>query len=245
MGLLMCLCGSLAFTLAFRTPLMRWPFVFYGAAIVVDIVFVSGLLSQVAPEAARALLPCLRRCMAPYGLFTVVMFVGILPEGSRIRSYLRPVRGNLSVLAALLSLSHIVSYARVYLGVALEGFVTASLATAASLVLSMILVILLAVLTVTSFGFVRRVMHAVSWLRVQRLAYIFFGLVSVHAILLLLPSCLAGAQSAAPVVAYVATLFLYATLRLARWIVDKRGMRSGMLAHAGAAALRNQHGLRS
>ena len=228
MELLVSLCAGVVFALGFRTPLVRWPVVFYALALVLDVVYVSGLLSWAGPELARALLPYLRRCIAPYGLLVVVMFVGVLPEGSRFRAYLRPVRGPLSVLAALLALCHVGSYVQVYLQVALEGFASASLSTALSLILSVLLVVMLAVLTITSFSLVRRRMRGATWVRVQRLAYPFFVLVNVHALLLLLPSCLAGGKSTLSVAGYAGVLLAYVALRGLRYASDKRSDQTAL-----------------
>ena len=58
------------------------------------------------------------------------------------------------------------------------------------------LVVLLVVLGVTSFAFVKRQMSTASWKKVQKLAYPFFGLVYVHPLLMLLPSALHGGLAA-------------------------------------------------
>lgn len=70
-------------------------------------------------------------------------------------------------------------------------------------VLAVVLLVLLVVLGVTSFAFVKRQMSTASWKKVQKLAYPFFGLVYVHLLLMLLPSALHGGLAAqASVVVY-------------------------------------------
>lgn len=217
MDILIALGAAVVFALVFRTPLIRMPVVFYVLAVAVDLLFLSGALEQVLPALNRELLPFLRRCIFPYALFVVVMYMGVLPETSRLRQYLKPARGPLSIVAALLVLCHGVSYLGVYLNVALGGFSTASVSTASSLVMAVVLSVILGVLTVTSFNFVRHHMQGKTWKVVQKAAYVFFGLVTVHAVVLLLPASLTGSSAAFSVSSYMGVFLLYAILRIARW----------------------------
>ena len=155
------------------------------------------------------------------------MYVGVLPAGSCLRTYLNPVRGPLSIVASLLALAHIGSYVQVYLGVALSGFATAAASTMMSLIIAFVLVILLFALAVTSLQSVRRCMHGESWKRLQRLAYPFFILVSAHAAVLLFPSVAAGSGSLLAVSLYVGVALLYGVLRVGRWISGRWGEPRG------------------
>lgn len=202
-------------TAAFRVPLVRWPGACYAVAIIVVVAFLGGALPA---GIERGMLPLLRRCTLPYGLFVIVMYIGVLPSGSRLRTCLKPVRGPLSIVASLLVLAHVGSYVQVYLGVALSGFVTAAAPTATSLIIACVLVILLAVLAVTSLQSVRRHMHGGSWKRLQRLAYPFFILVSVHASVLLFPSAATGSGSLLAISFYAGIALLYGVLRVGRWL---------------------------
>ncbi|MFQ8866773.1 MAG: hypothetical protein ACLR67_00475 [Eggerthella lenta] len=56
------------------------------------------------------------------------------------------------------------------------------------------LLVLLLVLGVTSFGFVKKHMRTESWKRLQRWAYVFFGLVYVHLMLMLAPAASRGGR---------------------------------------------------
>lgn len=222
MDILIALFASVAFALVFRTPLVRRSGIFYGCALAVGMVFLSGVLFQISPNLNRELLPFLRRAIFPYALFVVVMYIGVLPE-SRLRSYLMPARGPLSVVATLLVLCHMVSYLEVYASVAVGGFSTAAASTAAALILAVALAVLLAVLTFTSLNNVRRRMSGAVWRGVQKSAYLFFGLVTLHAVVLLLPSAVAGSPSLLAVSVYSGIFILYAILRLGRWAAARSG----------------------
>lgn len=221
MDILIALVAAIVFALAFRAPLMRYPWAFYVAAVAVDTLFLSGALGAVAPEVNRELLPFLRRAIFPYALFVVVMYIGVLPESSRLRAYLKPARGPLSIVAALLALCHIVSYLSVYIGPALKGFETMADSTLAALIMAGVLAALLTVLTVTSFAAVRRRMHAKTWLLLQKAAYGFFALFTLHAVVLLLPSSMAGGSSTLAVSLYSGVFLLYVILRVGRRAFDR------------------------
>lgn len=220
MEILGALCAAVAFALVFRAPLSKHPAAFYLLAIVLDAAFLSGALASVAPDVHRMLLPYLRRCIAPYALLTVVMFVGVLPGASPVRSRLAPIRGPLSVIAALLALCHAASFVQAYASEALSGFSTAAKSTVASLVLAVAVTLVLALLAATSLNAIRKRMRSGTWQRVQRWAYVFYALMSLHAILLLLPSGLSGARSGLTVAVYGGVFGLYVALRCARSCAD-------------------------
>lgn len=235
MNILIAFAAACLFVAVFRHPLAHHPGVFYGLALVVDVVFLSGALGAVLPDVERELLPFLRRGIFPYALFSLVMFIGVLPEGA-VRSALKPVRGPLSIVAALLVVCHFGSYLPIYVKTAASGFQTAAGSTALSLVVAGVVVLLLAVLTVTSFAIVRRRMGKSLWVAVQRFAYVFFVLVTLHAVVLLLPASLAAQAWSAPVISvsvYLGVLLLYAALRIARAIFEKAERQRSAAAACG------------
>ncbi|WP_165044769.1 ferric reductase-like transmembrane domain-containing protein [Adlercreutzia sp. ZJ138] len=223
MDILIAFAVACLFVAVLRHPLAHHPGVFYGLALAVDVVFLSGALGAVLPDIERELLPFLRRGIFPYALFALVMFIGVLPEGT-LRSALRPVRGPLSIVAALLTVCHFGSYVPIFAKSAAAGFQTAAGSTVFSLAVAVVVILLLGILTVTSFAVVRRRMGKKLWTSVQRFAYVFFVLVTLHAVVLLLPASLAAQAWSAPVISvsvYLGILLLYAMLRIARVILGK------------------------
>ena len=92
-----------------------------------------------------------------------------------------------------------------------------------ALVVALALLVLLLVLGVTSFGFVKKHMRTESWKRLQRWAYVFFGLVYVHLMLMLAPAASRGGEAALVTVAVYTVVFgAYAVLRVRRALVDRR-----------------------
>ena len=89
--------------------------------------------------------------------------------------------------------------------------------------LAMVLFVLLIILGVTSFNFVKKKMDPHSWKKIQKMAYPFFMLTYVHLLLMLLPSALHGGQAAIVTVSMYSVVFIgYAVLRIRRAMIDKR-----------------------
>lgn len=202
---------------ALRTPLKKAPGVFYLAAVVAVALLLAGSSGLIATW--RPIIPLVQRCMVALALFTVVMFIGVFSKESRVGAWLRPVRGELSIIACILCIGHISAYVAPYVQRALSGSMSGSML--ASLCIAAVLFALLLVLGATSLSAVKRRMRSSSWRVVQRFAYLFFMLAYAHLALLLAPAALAGGtQAQASIVVYSAVFLAYAALRLYRWVKE-------------------------
>lgn len=218
MELIIALIISIAFAVAFRTPLKKAPWVFYLIAVVICAIFCSQIMFTYAPALSIALYPYMQRGLIGFGLITVVMFIGVFPASSPVRKYLMPVRGELSIVACILTIGHVVNYFMSYFGRFLEGFASLHMNEIASFVVSFILVILLALLTVTSFNFIRKSMKSSTWKKVQILAYPFFVLTYLHIILILVtPNFSFDSKAFLAVVVYTGIMIAYVVLRLLQY----------------------------
>lgn len=222
MELVIALFASVLFVLIFRKAIAALPVIFYLIALIIDVVFLANILFEVNQLVARTLYPYLQRSLFAFGLFTIVMFVGVLPEGSKVRKYLLPIRGELSIIAAILAFGHVINYVESYLGQILSGMFGMQQALMWSFIVAAILAVLLTILTVTSFNAVRKRMKRSVWKQLQKLAYLFYGLVFVHLLLILFPPALLGSSRAIiSLVVYTLLMVLYATLRVRKHFVEK------------------------
>ena len=206
-------------SVALAGVLRKVPWLFYGAAFAAVVIMFAGFAGAFDGGWWKPLILLVRRCMVALALFAVVMFVGVLPSDSKLGIRLRSVRTELSILACILCVGHVALYVAPYVARAFAGnvdaFMAVSLATAA------VLLVLLAVLGVTSLRFVKKLMRTASWKKVQRWAYVFFGLTYLHLMCMLAPAALAGGESAiASVVVYTVLFGGYAVGRIARWRLD-------------------------
>ena len=233
MELIISLVATLVLVLLLRKPIKNYAIVFYIAAIAVDVLFLSGVLFGVTRDVAVVGYPYVVRCLVGFSLFAIVMFVGAFGDGNRIRRMLMPIRGELSVLACILTFGHVANYLRAYLDDILGGFFGMSVAMIASLVVSTILIILLVPLAITSLETVKNRMHSSSWKKLQKSAYAFFALTYIHIVLMLAPTVSSTGQRAVlSMVVYTAVFALYFVLRVRKAVCDKRATASRCASQA-------------
>lgn len=215
---------AIVFTLAFlcAKPVRKAPVALYAIAVALDLLYLYGMTSGANTGASTgfwaAFLPFMQRCTLAFAFFAVVMFIGVLKEGSPVKTKLMAIRRQLSITACILTLCHIAYYVYTYFFQVIQatgGVPTANLAI--SFTISGILLVLFVVLLITSFNVVKRRMHAKTWKSVQRWAYAFFGLMYVHLAVILLPPALAGKEIAiTSMTVYTIVFAAYAILRIWR-----------------------------
>lgn len=216
MSLAIALLVAAAFAVAFRGPIKRAPGLFYALAVLLDVLALGDVLASAAPLVFRALFPYLQQGLLAFGMLSVVMFIGVFPDGSFVKRALRPVRGQLSIIASILIVGHVAHYLQPVFLRALGGNAS-SAAMMLGVVLSAVLVVLLAVLAVTSINVVRSALRPTTWKAIQRFAYLFYGLVFCHVIAMLAPSALNGAERACLSIGiYIALMIAYVGARTMR-----------------------------
>ncbi len=165
----------------------------------------------------------IQRCAIALSLFALVMFAGVFPKGSRPRTVLYPLRRQLAIIGSLLAVGHIIVYANTYIPLLLAGEGRLDKNKALSITVSFVTALILAVLTGTSFGAVRRLMEPARWKRVQTLAYLFFLLIFVHLALFLAPAAAAGSGTViVNIIMYVVLFGSYSVLRLRRALIERQ-----------------------
>jgi DMSO/TMAO reductase YedYZ heme-binding membrane subunit len=214
MSLIISLIVMTALAAAIRTPLKRLPLLFYGLAVLVSMAAIYLTLYPDPNPFIRAFAFAVQKGHVGFSLFAVVMYLGVFDTASAVRRYFNPVRAELSIMAAILMAGHFILYLRNYL-MLLGGLLSLKWSILASLVVALVLLALLTVLTVTSFNAVKRRMRPAAWKKLQRLAYLFFGLIYLHMLGYLLPPALGGSTAAWVNVAVYTVLFGgYAVLRV-------------------------------
>lgn len=222
MRVLIAILCAIAFVGVFAKPIRRFPVLFYGVAVVLDILLLLAYTYSVPFVLWDYLLVYVQRCLFAQALLFIVMFIGVLGDRSPIKARLLPIRGELSIIAAILALGHALTYLSTYFGRVLGNIYAVPTSMALSFLVSSVLLVLLVILTVTSFRAVKKRMDAGSWRRVQWFAYPFFLLIYVHLVLVLLQPALAGATQAVLSIGIYSALFLaYVVLRLRKMTADR------------------------
>lgn len=222
MNFLAVLLCTIVLVVALKKPIKKYPVLFYAIAVAVDVLFVVNSYMEFPRFVSSALFLLVHKCTLSLALFTVVMYIGVFARESRVKTYLLPIRAELSIIAWILSLGHMVVYLMSYVPQASYGIGHMNSVVLGSLGVALVLFALLLVLGVTSFAFVKKGMKLRTWKRVQKLAYPFFILVYVHLLLMLLPAALRGGAVAQASVAVYSVIFVgYIGLRMYRAAKEK------------------------
>ena len=160
-------------------------------------------------------------------MFVVVMYTGALPKGNKLIAPLIKIRGELSITAAILVLCHNFTYGMTYFRMLFTKTSLLSATQLAAAVISLVLIAIMIVLTVTSFPSVRKKMQAKKWKQLQRTAYVFYGLMYVHIMLINIPYARLGlGMYVANVVIYSIVFLGYAAMRISK-AVSVKAARAG------------------
>lgn len=201
-----------------RNPIRKFPAAFYVFSVVLVAVCIALPYLGLSRQLWMAVYTLMRKCLLPLALFVVVMYIGVFPKTSKVSLWLRPIRAELSIIAWILTLGHVVVYFNSYF----ERFHAVNANVLVGLVIAMLLFLLLIALGVTSFQAVKKHMDHESWAKLQKLAYPFFGLTYVHLLVILLPSAMNGAaQAQSTLIVYTVVFVAYALLRIWAAIRDK------------------------
>lgn len=210
-----------------KDSLKKYANIFYIGATVISIaVFLLEFL-QMPLFVKNNILGIFAKGSIGTAMFVVVMYTGALPKGNKLIAPLMKIRGELSITAAILVLCHNFTYGMTYFRMLFTKTSLLSATQLAAAVISLVLIIIMIVLTVTSFPAVRKKMQAKKWKQLQRTAYVFYGLMYVHIMLINIPYARLGlGMYIANVVIYSMVFLGYAAMRIAK-AVSAKATRAG------------------
>lgn len=207
-------------------------------AVLVTAVTALDLVSEI-PMALDLLLwrPLAHGTLAT-AVWAAVMYAGAVSNGSALQRQVMPIRGELSIIASILTLGHNLAAGQEYFVRLLPGGglrLSEMLATVCSLVMLAVMLPLF----VTSFPSVRKKMDAKRWKRLQRWAYLFYGLTYLHVLLLFVPIARMGKGTAVLNLLIFTMVFLgYGFLRVTKARAARGSAKKTVPALVtGAAAL--------
>ena len=199
---------------------------YIGAAVISIAVFLIGFLPMPL-FLKNNILGIFAKGSLGTAMFIAVMYAGALPKGSKLIVPLMKIRGELSITAAILVLCHNFTYGITYFKMLFIKPEALSATQLTAAIISLVLIIIMIVLTVTSFQAVRKKMKAKKWKQLQRTAYVFYGLMYVHIMLINIPYARLGLGTyIANVVIYSIVFLGYAAMRIAK-AVSVKATRAG------------------
>lgn len=213
------LIATVAACFGLRKSLKRHPNLFYGLAIGLEVLYGVGCVVDLPDLVWKPLYLLMQQCMLAMALFIVVMCVGAFSRESLIGRKMRPIRTELSIIACLLVVGHMVIYLpcipRLFKGALVSNVVLVGLISA------VLLTVLTVILGVTSSTRIKKWMGTTRWKNVQKLAYLFYAVVYLHLLVVLMPSMQHGVTNAIVTAAVYTLVFaVYAVVRVRRAILD-------------------------
>lgn len=182
----------------------------------------SGVLSNLSHFANTYILPLFTKSAFATSIFVIVMYTGALKNGSKLMKILMPIRAELSIIASILTLAHNIVFGRYHFVTLFTNPKSMSINMLLAAIISVILIVIMLPLMITSFPSIRKKMKYKSWKKLQRLAYIFYGLIYVHVMLIMTPLAKAGkSQYILNVLIYSLVFLTYAAMRIAKAINKK------------------------
>lgn len=189
--ILVSLALTLIFALGCHGALKRHPGAFYALAVLIviaEVIYYQAGIRDLAPEwVTQYVVNLFKRGALSTAMFVVVMYTGALDGRRPVVRTLMGVRGQLSILACILTLGHNIIYGLKHFVHLFTNPWDMKPQTIIAAILSLVMIALMLPLLATSFRCVRSRMKAADWKRLQRLAYLFFGLIYVHIMVLFVP----------------------------------------------------------
>lgn len=220
---LIAIAAAFGFAYLCKKPLKQHPYIFYAGAAVISIIVAAVDFRNVPEFVNTYIIGLFSRGAFGTALWAVVMWTGAFPNGSKPIKAFMPIRGELSIFAAILTLGHNIGYGKTYF---VRLFTDASRMSAEQLTASFLTIAMLIImipLTVMSFPQIRKKMNAKLWKKIQRTAYLFYGMMYLHVMVLFVPMAKAGRQGYfLSVLAYSIVFIGYAVCRIRKWYLLRK-----------------------
>lgn len=182
---------ALVFALVLNRTISKHPGIWYAVAVLIGICewiyYEQGLRDRFPDWFTIHVMNLFKRNAFAAALFVLVMYVGVLNSDWTVTKKLKNIRGEMSIIACFLTLGHNFIYGKTHFvhlftnpgAMKPQHFIAA--------IISLAMIVIMLVLMITSFKFVRRKMNVDTWRRIHRWAYVFFGLIYVHIMVLFIP----------------------------------------------------------
>ena len=215
------------------------PVPFYISGALISVCAATASLMHIGGEALRKYLIDPFSGGAFAGAFwAVIMLIGALPAGGKLIKRLMPARGELSILAASVSLSHVLTYGVTYIKRLISPNLKATSDFVITCIVCLLLVLIMLPLTVISFKRIRAKFKGKTWKNIQRTAYVFYALIYVHVMVIFIPRARLGQSGYyLSCIAYTAIWSTYFVLRARKaYLKSKKPERKALLNTACTAA---------
>ncbi|MDE6086916.1 MAG: FMN-binding protein [Oscillospiraceae bacterium] len=213
--------------------LKKYPGIFYaiGSILTVLMIVLGQMHLQISNQIViRYVMDLFNKGALACALWCVVAYMGALPNGSAAIKKLMPIRGELSIFSASITVSHAVTYGIVYLQRLFRNS-GGDFNFIATCIICALLLIIMIPLTILSFKNIRKKINAKTWKKIQRFAYAFYALIYLHVMLIYVPRARMGRDgSLLSILLYTAVFAGYAVCRIRKaWIKQKKPDNKALL----------------
>ena len=199
------------------------PFYLIGTVLSVIMIVLNQAHVHFSPFMTNYVLGLFSRGALAAALWCVVAWMGALPDEAReLRKKLLPARGELSIFAALITISHAVVYGISYCKRLFSGHDLQS-DFVITCVICLLLMLIMIPLTVISFKAIRKKIKGKTWKAIQRAAYVFYALIYLHVMVILIPRARQGREGVLfSIVIYTIVFIGYAVCRIRKAVIKNQ-----------------------
>lgn len=209
-------------SIVYYKQIKKYSSILYIIATLIAIFFIvfmkTDLHNYVPKYISKYTIGIFSRSTVSLALFTIVMYTGTLSNSFKYKKNLMAIRGELSIIACILTLGHNILYGIYYFPTFFTNPYSLTYYKLFATLLSLIMICLMLPLMTTSFKCVRKRMHYKTWKRIQRSAYLFYGLIYIHIMLLYIPKY---NNKLFEILLYSIIFFVYYFLRIRKYFKDK------------------------
>ncbi|EGT3616237.1 hypothetical protein FHH43_08335 [Clostridium perfringens] len=209
-------------SIVYYKQIKKYSSILYVIATLIAIFFIAfmktDLHNYVPKYISKYTIGIFSRSTVSLALFTIVMYTGTLNNSFKYKKNLMAIRGELSIIACILTLGHNILYGIYYFPTFFTNPHSLTYYKLFATLLSLIMICLMLPLMITSFQCVRKRLPYKTWKRIQRSAYLFYGLIYIHIMLLYIPKF---NTKHFEILLYSIIFFAYYFLRIRKHIKDK------------------------
>ena len=220
------LIGTVSFVLLFRKAMKKYAVPFYLVATAITVFFLvyrpSGNI-QIPDVINKYVMKPLSQGTISTALFSIVMWIGALNRKNPVVKKLFSIRGEMSIIACILTLSHNIYFGIIFFPMLFTSPGSMSTTHFIAICITLVLIALMIPLMVTSFITIRKKMKFASWKKLQRLAYVFYMLIYVHVMLMFVPKISMDSSYILNIAVYSVVFLGYAICRVIKAVSVKNG----------------------
>ncbi len=217
---------ALLFSFGLRRQIKKYPVIFYLLSMLLVLSFSLYYRYELYETFPRwftgYVVDPFKRGAFSTALFILVMYTGALNSKWKVTQCLQKIRGELSIIACLITLGHNFVYGRHFFPSLILHPSELEPQHVIATCLTLVMLSMMLPLMITSFQGIRKKMKAQTWKKVQKLAYPFFALIYIHIMVLFIPK---AEEKWLEIVVYTVVFASYAVLRITKAAKSRSALR--------------------